>query len=85
LKPDRNQELTKLIGRRLRDACEEHAPGEFPAAMAEGLAKIRQAESLPTIDVDISTSSTGNCSALECASADSDGARPIQRVTLTRA
>jgi hypothetical protein len=75
LKPDRNQELTKLIGRRLRDACEEQASREFPAAIAEGLAKIRKAES-QRIDIDISTSSTGNCPARERASADSDGAHP---------
>jgi hypothetical protein len=59
----------------LRDACEEQASGDFPAAMAEGLAKIRKAESQLAVVVDISTSSTGSCSAIERAGADSDGAR----------
>jgi hypothetical protein len=44
VKIDKNQELAKLIGRRLREACESNATGEFPAAIASGLCKIRQAE-----------------------------------------
>lgn len=44
MKVQRNQELTKLIGRRLREACASEVQGEIPAAIAIGLAKLEQRE-----------------------------------------
>lgn len=46
MKSDKSQELAKLIGRRLREACEGNAAGEFPATIAAGLAKLQQTEDL---------------------------------------
>jgi hypothetical protein len=74
LKPDKNQELTKLIGRRLRDACESDASVALPPAMTNGLAKIRQAEMRSAESIDICTSSNGNGHALDRVSAGSDAA-----------
>jgi hypothetical protein len=74
LKPDKNQELAKLIGRRLREACESGASIAFPRAMTDGLAKIRQAETRSAVSIDICTSSNGNGHALDCASAGNDAA-----------
>jgi len=47
VKNDKNQQLAKLIGRRLREACESNAASEFPATIAAGLSKVRQAEDQP--------------------------------------
>jgi hypothetical protein len=74
LKPDKNQELRKLIGRRLREACECDASLAFPPAMTDGLAKIRQAESRSAVGIDICTSSNGNGHALDRERAGSDAA-----------
>jgi hypothetical protein len=74
LKPDKNQELTKLIGRRLRDACESDVSVAIPPAMTAGLAKIRQAETRSAESIDICTSSNGNGHALDRVSAGNDAA-----------
>jgi hypothetical protein len=76
VKPEKNRELAKLIGRRLRDACERHAFSEFPAAVTEGLAKIRQAETSSAADVDIFTLSDSCRPAPEYESRGADGAPP---------
>jgi hypothetical protein len=44
VKSRNNNELTKLIGRRLRDACEEAGGSQLPAAIAAGLRALQQAE-----------------------------------------
>jgi hypothetical protein len=76
LKPDKNQELAKLIGRRLREACESDASVALPLAITTGLAKIRQAETRSAESIDICTSSNGNGHALDGVGAGSDAAPP---------
>ena len=44
VKIDKSQELTKLIGRRLREACASWDAEAIPPAIASGIAKIRCAE-----------------------------------------
>jgi hypothetical protein len=76
LKPDNSQELTKLIGKRLREACQADASVAFPVEMTAGLAKIRQAET-PSAAVDISKSSNGDVHTPDCASqGTTEAARP---------
>ena len=41
---EKNQELTRLIGRRLREACARDFDNELPAAIAGGLATLREVE-----------------------------------------
>ena len=44
VRTDKNQELTRLIGRRLREACGRDIDNELPAAIAGGLATLREVE-----------------------------------------
>jgi hypothetical protein len=44
VKTDKNQELTRHIGRRLREACGRDIDNELPAAIAGGLAALREVE-----------------------------------------
>jgi hypothetical protein len=39
-----NRELTRLIGRRLREACDGDFAKELPAAISGGLAALREVE-----------------------------------------
>lgn len=41
---EKNQELTKLIGRRLREACGYDVVTDLPVAIASRLAALREAE-----------------------------------------
>jgi len=43
---EKNQELTKLIGRRLREACGSDVETDLPAAIARCLGALREAEHL---------------------------------------
>jgi hypothetical protein len=66
LKPDNNQELAKLIGKRLREACEADASVAYPPEMTAGLAKIRQSETRSAAPcIDICTSSNGDAHTLD--------------------
>lgn len=59
----KNNELTKLIGRRLREAVGRGDGNALPAAIDEGLAALRQAEARlrsagdPIIDIENSSAS----------------------------
>lgn len=44
MESEKNQELTKLIGRRLREACGSDAETDLPVAIAGRLAALREAE-----------------------------------------
>jgi hypothetical protein len=76
LKPDNNQELTKLIGKRLREACKPDAFVAFPAERSSGLSKIRQAETRSAPRIVICTSSNDNAHTLDCASTGTEDVRP---------
>ena len=41
---ERNQQLTSMIGRRLREACGGDVVNDLPTAIAEKLAALREAE-----------------------------------------
>ena len=41
---EKNQELTRLIGRRLREACGRDYDDELPTEIAGGLAALREVE-----------------------------------------
>lgn len=41
---EKNQELTRLIGRRLREVCARDFDNELPTAIAGGLAALREVE-----------------------------------------
>jgi hypothetical protein len=44
VKTEKNQELTRLIGRRLREACGRDFDDELPTEIAGGLAALREVE-----------------------------------------
>ena len=44
VKTEKNQELTRLIGRRLREACGRDFDHELPTEIAGGLAALREVE-----------------------------------------
>ena len=44
METEKNQELTRLIGRRLREACDRDFDNELPTAIARGLAALRKVE-----------------------------------------
>jgi hypothetical protein len=44
VEPEKIQELTKLIGRRLREACGYNVETDLPAAIASRLAALQEAE-----------------------------------------
>ena len=44
METNKNRELTRLIGRRLREACGGDIDNELPAAIAGGLAVLREME-----------------------------------------
>jgi hypothetical protein len=52
---NKNLELTRLIGTRLREACGRDIDDELPAAIAVGLAALRDIEMHPATTADRST------------------------------
>jgi hypothetical protein len=52
-------ELTRLIGRRLREACGGDIDSELPAAIAGGLAVLREMELRPADEADCSMTDVG--------------------------
>ena len=49
METEKNQELTKLIGRRLREACGSDVETDLPAAIARCLGALREAEHLAVL------------------------------------
>ena len=64
---EKNQELTKLIGRRLREACGSDVQTDLPVAIARCLGALREAE-LHLAD-DLGVSLTSDRAALDRAAA----------------
>ncbi|MFA5899935.1 MAG: hypothetical protein WC829_12585 [Hyphomicrobium sp.] len=74
VKTQNNQEITKLIGRRLREeVCPDHDM-QLPEAIRRRMDELRKADALHGGDVGIGTLADGSASGRASARADSDGA-----------
>jgi len=78
VKTHKNQELTKLIGRRLRESFAGRDDGGLPVAIADGLELLRQAEShFGREDAETARSGRGDaCGALALRPKESRGPSP---------
>ena len=59
METNKNLELTRLIGRRLREACGGEFDNKLPAAIAGGLAALRETELPPADQSDYSRTAAG--------------------------